>query len=220
MAISLPRSLVFQDRKNEEDFLEGENSFLNRELLELLEIIRDGNIYTETLPVMNEAWYIAKWVFMQKEPKVLHFERRLKQYINDENDFEYCYIIEHGTILACYILKRQKELPAKISEFLPEMEKVCLHNSKQNTYEQHLNNFLINQNNDGYNTNLYLEVEGTILYNDIEKATNHFYMEDIKKILPYYGNINEQLKFANCVEKYSNHRIPSAEDLEIYDYPF
>jgi hypothetical protein len=224
MAIELPHSLVFQDKKTEEAFLEGENSNLNRELFELFEIAIEGYEYTEPLHVMNEAWYIAKWTFIQKEPNILHFERKLKQYIQKETDYIDSFELRIACLMAFYILKRQKTLPMKISEFLPKMEKICLPNLKNivdsNQHDNKLYNYLNQKHNDGYNTNLYLEVEGTILYNDIEKATNHFYMEDIKKILPYYGNINEQLKFANCVENYSNHRILSAEDLEIYDYPF
>jgi hypothetical protein len=228
MAISLPHSLVFQDRKNEEDFLEEANSPLNRELLGLLEIIRDGNIYTETLPVMNEAWYIAKWVFMQKEPKVLHFERRLKQYINDGNDFEYCYIMEHGVILAYYILKRQKELPAKISEFLPEMEKICLliidkGKSIDTFSQQRHDNFYIMLDcyrAKIYTTNLYLEVEDSIPTADIEKATANFSEIEIKNLLPYYGNIQQQLAFINIAEKafIARASVPTTADLSMLDY--
>lgn len=200
MAISLPRSLVFQDRKNEEDFLEGENSDLNREVLELYRLSTKNYIKTNPLAAMNEAWYITKWTFMQKEPKLLQFERVINQYIYDIHDS----IKNNGCMLAYYILKRQKSLPKKISEFLPEMEKICLPISNNNNYYQKQTydtfyNFLNQHNDNGYTSNLYLEVTEVISYKDIEYTTN-FKLSNIKRLLPYYGNIKQQLALIDAIE--------------------
>jgi hypothetical protein len=197
--------IVFQDKEKLEDFLEGANSNLNRELLELYRIITDSNTNNNLLHIMNKTWYIAKWVFMQKEPKLLLFDRELKQFMEDTSDSN-CEEKKYAMLLAYYILKRQKTLPAKISEFLPEIEKVYI-----SYYEQYdpfeidvviakMSDFLKSHNDFGYNTNLYLEIN-SFYPKDIKEFTNNFNLNDIKKILPYYGNINQQLRFIACVEK-------------------
>jgi hypothetical protein len=213
--------MVFQEKENIEDFLEEKNSSLNRELLELYGKIVTDDIELDPLVTMNEAWYIAKWVFMQKEPKVLLFNRELRTYIEDET-------MEYACLLAYYILKRQQTLPDRISEFLPEMEKLFQSYWRVNhdyipgfdfsPYEEAIT-FLNSHTDVVYNTNLYLEIN-YYKPTDISKATNGFKMEDIKRILPYYGNIDNQLAFIHCVEKSMEKIAPPAPSTSTDDLPF
>lgn len=218
MAINLPHSLVFQDKENIEDFLEGENSSLNREMLELYGELTKGNNRGFPLEVMNKAWYIAKWIFMQKEPKLLQFDRTLCNYI---------YNNPYAGILAYYIIERQKKLPSQISEFLQEIENLCfpmLKNKNSNPeVQRRYHAFCIIEDlhrGTTYTTNLYLEVEDSIPTADIEKATKDFNNKEIERILPYYGNIQQQLAFINIIEKAFTKRasIPTIVNIELFDY--
>lgn len=204
MTTKFPPYVVFQDKETLGEFIKGDNSDLNRELLELYRIITDNNTDTDLLNVMNKAWYIAKWCFMQKEPKLLLFDRELKQYIEktSDSDFE---DIKYAMLFAYYILKRQQTLPAKISEFLPEIKNLYISyygNNDQFTEVaiDKMSDFMKSHNDSGYKTNLYFEIK-TFYPKQIREITNNFNLKTIKKILPYYGNVHQQLCFISCVEE-------------------
>jgi len=201
----LPHSLVFQDKKQVEDFLEGENHELNCELLELYRIITDNDTDTNLLNVMNQAWYIAKWCFMQKEPKLLLFDRDLKQYLDDANDRDFEDRL-YAMVLAYYILKRQQTLPAKISEFLPEIHNIYIsswpnYNPFNDIIIDKISGYLNSHKDSGYQTNMYFEVDGIIPNPDIRRATRDFSKKETIKVLRYYGNIQQQLAFIKRTER-------------------
>lgn len=204
MLKELPRNLIYQDYENRNEMLEGDNASLNKELLRLYhDISIESGVEYDALDIINGAWYVTKWVAMQKEPYVQSFYLEIKKYIQG-NSFNLLPVM-----LSYCIFSLQEKLPQSLEEFMPDMLSVIKQQLErlstdeprmqwektQRIFEDWLNR----KHAVKYNTVLHLELK-KLWHKDLKMVTNDFSMNDIKELLLLYPSMEAQLFLVNTIK--------------------
>lgn len=212
--------MIFQPKESLEEFLDGKNAALNREVMMRYHEIED-KVFCEPnmLDVMNETWYLTKKIFMQQEPVLFGFKSTIHAICKDSP------FSKIACLLSYYILKRQMYLPKRIEEFMPELKKIVEEYSRilfgfpSDPFNECLK-FSDNEESWGepcYNTHLYLEME-FYRKGELCTATHKFDKDAIREMLPFYGTKEVQRGVLRCIKASYEDTVGKMEDYE--ELPF
>lgn len=218
-----PDFIIYQPLEDIDDYLDNDPDGLNKDLCEVLCLIKknainakEGCYKSSALEILNDAYLWAKRIYMEKYPILSNLPSQMGKYsvkkVENQNfytkDLSKC----ASLAIAYIILSLQCNLRKDIEDFLPEILNQIPFKSLIETttivVQEH------KEKNKYYSTQLYPRM---IYYrsDEIQEATNNFSIDGIERLLRIYNDKDEQLKVLSCIKcaYQKNHG-------EIIDLPF